>query len=127
MEVRVDVHDPNLFSDAELITIIFQSLFSNAFIFRDPGKTGRLTIRTREENSYWIADIIDNGEGIETSIGPHIFNMFYRGSERSIGSGLGLYVAKKAAERLKGKISFHREPEGTCFTVSVPLRIPDGI
>jgi signal transduction histidine kinase len=127
VEVSVDVHDTNFFSDVGLITIIFQSLFSNAFIFRDPGKTGRLIIRTREQNDNWMAEIIDDGEGIETSIGPHIFDMFYRGSERSIGSGLGLYVAKKAVERLKGNISFHHEAGATCFTISVPLRIADRV
>ena len=30
--------------------------------------------------------------------------MFFRGSEKSIGSGLGLYLVKKAVEKLNGRI-----------------------
>jgi signal transduction histidine kinase len=48
--------------------------------------------------------------------------MFFRGSERSIGNGLGLYIAKKALEKISGKISFtsNREHPGTTFKVEIP-------
>lgn len=121
VDVSVALGEPKVYTDPALLTIIFQSLFSNAFIFRDPSKRGTLTIRTREQHGHWIIDVIDDGDSIDQSIAPHIFNMFYRGSERSLGNGLGLYVCRKAVEQLKGSISFHLEPEGTRFTVTLPI------
>jgi signal transduction histidine kinase len=47
--------------------------------------------------------------------------MFFRGSVRSVGNGLGLYIARKAAEKANGKISFMNNPDGgTTFTVEIP-------
>lgn len=122
VEVTVDLGEPKVYTDPALVTIIFQSLFSNALIFRNPSAKGKLGIRTREQNGSWVLDVIDDGEGIDPSIAPNIFNMFYRGSERSLGNGLGLYVCKKAVEQLRGTISCHMESAGTRFTVTVPLQ-----
>ncbi|MBL0745561.1 sensor histidine kinase [Chryseolinea lacunae] len=121
VEVHVELHALRLHTDPALITILFQCLISNAFIFRDPAKKGKLVIRTRHEHGHWIADVIDDGEGVHHTVQPHIFDMFYRGSERAIGNGLGLYIGKKAAHRLKGTLSVHPEPSFTRFTLMLPL------
>lgn len=121
VDVSVDLHEQKMNSDPELITIIFQSLFSNAFIFRAPLKKGTLSIRTRQQESNWIIDVVDDGEGIVKEVQPYVFDMFYRGSEKSLGNGLGLYVARKAAGRLNGTITFHLDPGTTCFTVTLPV------
>jgi signal transduction histidine kinase len=122
VDVIVELHDHKMCTDSGLITIIFQSLFSNALIFRDPLRKGTMTIRTSLQNGNWVIDVIDDGDGVDQSVHPFIFNMFYRGSERSLGNGLGLYVCKKAIERLKGNISYHPEPPGTRFTVTLPVQ-----
>jgi signal transduction histidine kinase len=122
VDVRVQVDRDEMYSDLALMTIIFQSLISNAYTFRDPVKKGQLTIRSKRDNERWIIDVLDDGEGIDPSIQEHIFNMFYRGSERSTGNGLGLYVARKAAGRLKGNISYGRDADRTRFTVTLPCK-----
>lgn len=123
IEVSAELQEHKIFTDSALIIIIFQSLFSNAFVFRDPSKNGKLIIQARLQEGNLFIDVIDDGEGIDPSVQPYIFNMFYRGSERSLGSGLGLYVGRKAADRLKGSISFYVEPATTRFTVTLPLQI----
>ena len=66
----------------------------------------------------------DNGEGIKPEIAPKIFDMFFRGHPDSNGSGLGLYIAREAAEKLKGKINVSSEyGRGTTFTVEIPLHV----
>ncbi|RAW02604.1 sensor histidine kinase [Pseudochryseolinea flava] len=122
VDVTVELGEPKVYTDPALVVIIFQSLFSNAFVFRDPSKKGTLVIRTQQQNGKWTLDVIDDGDGIDPSISQHIFGMFYRGSERSMGNGLGLYVCRKAVEQLKGSISFRLEPAGTHFTVTLPLQ-----
>ena len=63
----------------------------------------------------------DNGEGIEESKLPHIFDMFYRATEKSEGSGLGLYIVKKVADKLEASILVEsQELEGTTFKVTIP-------
>jgi signal transduction histidine kinase len=47
--------------------------------------------------------------------------MFYRATERSEGSGLGLYIVKKVADKLNATIDVEsQELEGTTFTVTIP-------
>ena len=63
----------------------------------------------------------DNGLGIDSEYKSKIFLMFFRGSEISQGNGLGLYLVKKAIDKLGGKIEVDSE-EGkfTSFSISIP-------
>ena len=121
VEVNVQLQECKIKTDDALITIILQSLFSNAFIFREPLKKGKLIIQGYQQDSNWIMDVSDDGEGMAENIQSSVFDMFYRGSERSMGNGLGLYVARKAAEQLNGNISFHLTTGLTCFKVILPI------
>jgi signal transduction histidine kinase len=53
----------------------------------------------------------------------HAFEMFYRGSTKSVGSGLGLYIAKESAEKIKGKLTVESSAEGkgSTFVLALPL------
>jgi len=63
----------------------------------------------------------DNGIGISDKYIDKIFDMFYRATESSDGSGLGLYIVKETVDRLKGKIDVQSRPEeGTRFKVEFP-------
>ncbi|MEM6525317.1 MAG: sensor histidine kinase [Bacteroidota bacterium] len=66
--------------------------------------------------------IEDNGIGIDKMHLHSIFDMFYRASQESYGSGLGLYIAVEAAEKLKYKIEVESEiNHGTCFKIKIPF------
>ncbi|HZX74479.1 MAG TPA: ATP-binding protein, partial [Cyclobacteriaceae bacterium] len=66
--------------------------------------------------------VIDNGSGIPEKHLPKIFDMFYRASENSQGSGLGLYIVKEALQKLGGTIWVESEFKiGSTFTISIPL------
>jgi signal transduction histidine kinase len=65
--------------------------------------------------------IEDNGQGISDIHHEKIFNMFYRASDQSKGSGLGLYIVKDTVLRLNGKIEFASTlGKGSRFTFSLP-------
>jgi signal transduction histidine kinase len=103
-----------------LIKIIVENLIENAIDFSTPDNP-RLNVFATSQNGTVQMDFIDNGEGIKDSIKPQIFEMFFRGSVRSAGNGLGLYIARKAAEKASGKISFSSNPNGgTTFRVEIP-------
>ncbi|MEL7001979.1 MAG: ATP-binding protein, partial [Bacteroidota bacterium] len=51
-----------------------------------------------------------------------IYNMFYRGSDRSKGNGLGLYLVKASVDKLRGKIKIDSEESVyTQFVIIIPL------
>jgi hypothetical protein len=64
----------------------------------------------------------DNGQGIPEEHLNNIFEMFYRANDKVQGSGLGLYILKRAVERLRGNIHVESTLNvGSTFTVKLPL------
>jgi signal transduction histidine kinase len=118
-EFRFD-ESVEVYSDLLLVTLMIKNLIANALTFRDPTKEGLIQIRTMVTKDMFEFEIEDNGEGVSDQTKDHIFEMFYRGSERSIGSGLGLYIVYKIVEQLKGKIDFLSSVGSTIFKIKLP-------
>ena len=71
-----------------------------------------------------MLQIADNGIGIEPAFTNKVFEMFYRATEESKGTGLGLYIARETVSNLGGEITLESEPgEGTNFKVSLPKKV----
>ena len=69
-----------------------------------------------------MIEIKDNGRGIAKEFQSKIFDMFFRATDDSSGSGLGLYIVKETVDKLKGEITFESElRKGTSFTISLPM------
>jgi len=97
--------DLTIRSDPHRIRIILNNLISNAIKYADHKKKNpAVTVRAFLDDSKVTIEVRDNGIGIHTEHQKMIFNMFYRATEKSIGSGLGLYIAQEAAAKLKGSI-----------------------
>jgi signal transduction histidine kinase len=105
-------------SDADLITILIRELVSNAITFRNASH-GIVKVKW-EVGETVVLQVEDDGEGIKPVVGDTIFNMFYRGSSNSIGSGMGLYIVKQLVTRLGGKIEWSSHPGLTIFIVTLP-------
>jgi signal transduction histidine kinase len=68
-----------------------------------------------------IVTIIDNGLGIPEDLQDKVFDMFFHGAAKSGGTGLGLYMARKAIERLGGNIQLiSGQPRNTIFEIILP-------
>ncbi len=96
------------------------ALVDNAVKFSPHG--GQVIIKLHEEDNYVVADIIDQGIGIETSQIPRIFDRFYhieRSGERLFsGIGLGLAITNQVIKQHNGRLSVQSEPgTGSTFTV----------
>ena len=107
-------------ADAELLSLVWNNLFSNAFKFTPPGGTVSLTLSATEH--YAVVTVKDTGCGMSPEVGAHIFEKFYQGdtSHATQGNGLGLALVKRVVDIMKGEI--HVESaigEGTTFTVKV--------
>jgi PAS domain S-box-containing protein len=123
-QVHKEVHITGgvFYSDPWRIEEIFRNLISNAIKYRkisNPSHEIKIKITVEQEEA--IISFIDNGIGISKQNISRIFEMFYRASEQSGGSGLGLYIVKNAVEKLGGRISVGSEPgQYTIFEIVLP-------
>jgi signal transduction histidine kinase len=110
-------------SDRSRLKVVLNNLIGNSLKYHDPAKDNPLVeISATSQNSDFKIEIQDNGLGIATEHTPKIFDMFYRASEKSKGSGLGLYIVKETVEKMNGKISVESQlGRGTKFTVFLPM------
>lgn len=121
LEIETDVEE-NVFvdTDAELLSLVWNNLFSNAIKFTEPHGTVSLTLKTEGDSA--IVRVKDTGCGIPPEVGRHIFEKFYQGdtSHATQGNGLGLALVKRVIDIVGGDISVTSEVgTGSVFTVKI--------
>jgi signal transduction histidine kinase len=123
VDIRISVRNGIAFhSDQSRLSIILNNLISNSIRYQNPEVTDPF-VEICVEVSESAADILirDNGIGIDKENQEKVFNMFYRVSTKSIGSGLGLYIVKETVEKLNGAIQLESQPgKGTEFKIRLP-------
>ena len=111
-----------IFCDPQRLKVILNNLIENAIKYYDKNKPSNF-VRVKLElgDGEFILRISDNGIGIKTEYQKQIYNMFFRATERSDGSGLGLYIVKETLEKLNGTIMcYSDEGIGTKFEIRIP-------
>ena len=121
IEIDTDIaEDVTVKADAELLSLVWNNLFSNAFKFTKSGGTVSVTLTATEHHA--IVKIKDTGCGMSPEVGAHIFEKFYQGdtSHSTQGNGLGLALVKRVIDILQGEISVESVvDQGTTFTVKI--------
>ena len=121
LEIETEIEDGvNVESDPELLSLVWNNLFSNAIKFTEEGGTVGLKLHT--ENGHAVVEVSDTGCGISPEVGAHIFEKFYQGdtSHATQGNGLGLALVKRVVDIIGGEISVSSEPgKGSTFTVRI--------
>ena len=127
--ISIKIHD-NLIAyiDKERIYDVVSNLITNAIKYTPPG--GKITIRSKIENDFYIISIEDNGIGFTEEEKKHLFKEFGK-IERygqgwdvdAEGTGLGLFIAKKIIELHGGDIWMESEGKnkGSTFYFSLPM------
>jgi signal transduction histidine kinase len=107
-------------TDTNLLKLILQGFIKNAIQYQKQNfNTGWVKIIVEHsESQEIIIKVEDNGEGIPSSLQAKLFTMFFRGHETKSGTGLDLYIAKLAAERLQGFLEYAEEAGNTQFSVA---------
>jgi PAS domain S-box-containing protein len=112
-----------IYSDKARMKVLFKNVIGNAFKYRKRNIDNAFVHfeMTRTEENI-LFRIIDNGEGIsERSLGK-VFDMFYRGTSSSVGTGLGLYICKEVLANLNGSIDIESELNvGTTVNIILPI------
>jgi signal transduction histidine kinase len=121
---EIDVHERLILqSDKARWKTILSNLIGNAIKYHDHRKEKRyIKINATLTGSFFTVAIEDNGSGIPEEHKDKIFDMFYRGTDASTGSGLGLYITSEAVKQLNGSIQVNSEyGKGSYFIVKVPV------
>ncbi len=105
IEIETDIaEDVKVNTDGELLSLVWNNLFSNAFKFTPEG--GKVTLTLEATKNHAIVKVSDTGCGMSPETGAHIFEKFYQGetSHATQGNGLGLALVKKVVDILQGEI-----------------------
>jgi nitrogen-specific signal transduction histidine kinase len=110
------------YGDKTRIGIIVNNLVSNAIKYCNPNVSQPFVkVLITYNAKQAIIRVEDNGIGISEGQLQNIFKMFFRGSDRSKGSGLGLYIVKETVEKLGGTITVQSQlDKGSIFEVILP-------
>ena len=121
IEIETDIAEGVLVSaDSELLLLVWNNLFSNAFKFTDDG--GKVMLTLTADEKYATVKVSDTGCGMSAEVGAHIFEKFYQGdtSHSTQGNGLGLALVKRVIDIMQGEIGVESAVGvGTTFTVKI--------
>jgi PAS domain S-box-containing protein len=109
-----------VFLDDTLVKNILINLLSNAIKFSP--EFSPISIISKSNDSFIKIAVTDKGIGISTKDQEHLMDRFYRASNaiNISGTGLGLHIVSKYAERLNGKLAFESQiNKGSTFTVLI--------
>lgn len=112
-------------SDKIGVGIVLNNLVSNAIRYQNP-MSEQPFVDIEVEATDKTANIIvkDNGIGISKEGQTKIFDMFYRVSDETDGTGLGLFLVKETIEKLNGKINVESElGKGSIFQILIPNNV----
>lgn len=121
LEIDTDINeDIFINADSELLSLVWNNLFSNAVKFTDNG--GKIFVGLKKDNGFAIITVADTGCGMSAETGRHIFEKFYQGdtSHTGKGNGLGLALVKRVVDITNGEISVQSEiGKGSTFIVKL--------
>ena len=121
IEIETDIaENVKVKADAELLSHVWNNLFSNAFKFTPSGGTVTVSLTATEQHA--MVKVTDTGCGMTPEVGAHIFEKFYQGdtSHSVQGNGLGLALVKRVVDIMQGEIGVESVVgKGSTFTVKI--------
>ena len=123
IQINIDLdEDIMINADMELLNIVLNNLYSNAFKFTEYG--GNVSVSLKRNGEFVIIKVSDTGCGMPPEVGKHIFDKFYQGdtSHATEGNGLGLALVKRIIDIIGGEISVSSQiGVGSTFTVKLKI------
>ena len=124
---RIDIEQNfDFYSDKDILELILYNLLENAANTLTTNASERIApeiinIKVAPKSEYFEIFITHKGYPIPLEVSDKLFNMFYKSNEKAEATGLKLYTAKRAVEKLKGRIWLvESEKERTTFGVAIP-------
>jgi signal transduction histidine kinase len=121
VEVSQDVV---IYSHKNLVHTILQNVMENGLIYgsMENSREPELHVHVVNDDKHVSITITDNGNGFDSFIKDRLFDMFFKGTEKSQGHGLGLYIVNKAILALNGNIEVESlQGRYTKFRILLPV------
>ncbi|HEY5825773.1 MAG TPA: HAMP domain-containing sensor histidine kinase [Cyclobacteriaceae bacterium] len=123
IDIYILAPDEPMLLDKSRTKIILSNIISNAIKYHNLRQENPwVEVKTITDSNNYVISIADNGTGILPDKVDRVFDMFFRATDRSAGSGLGLFIVKEAVDKLGGKIALKSEyGKGSEFIITLPL------
>jgi signal transduction histidine kinase len=122
LNIHIPKDLPTIAADRDSLCEVVINLIDNAIKYSSEG--GVIVASAKAEGEFVEFSVQDSGIGIPGSLIAHVFDKFYRSHrsrENTVGTGLGLYIAKAIVESHGGSISVRSEDgHGSTFSFTVP-------
>lgn len=111
---------PTVLGDRAQLVLLLQNLLSNALKFRGEAPP-EIHVSADRKDDEWVFSVEDNGIGIEPERTGDVFKLFHRLHPELPGTGIGLALCQRIAERHGGRLWVESRPgEGSTFFFSIP-------
>ena len=122
--IFTDLENVEIYGNVDLLYRVFYNLIQNSIRYNMDN--GSIYISAKQNQHHTTVQICDTGIGIPAENRQRIFEPFFRvdksRSRLMGGAGLGLSIVKNIIEKHHGTIEISdNKPQGTCFTVELPL------
>ncbi len=127
VELHLAEHLPYIQANPHKLEQVFLNLIANAeYALQEAaeqdGREKILTLSTRQEGDWVIAEVRDNGLGIPEDVQKRLFEPFFTTKPEGAGTGLGLSICDNIVTDIGGEIACQStEGEGTTFTLRLPV------
>jgi signal transduction histidine kinase len=123
VDLMLDIENNLQFnSDKARLNTVVKNIIANAVKYsRKEIANSYIRVKAQKKQDEIILKIEDNGEGISEANLQKVFNMFFRASNATSGTGLGLYICKEIITKLNGRIEVNSVlGKGSVFTIYFP-------
>lgn len=127
LTLNCEIPEVSLFVDREALLIVMRNLIDNAVKFTRRQAEPMLDIRASQQDGRVLIEVRDNGIGFDPAYHDKIFTIFHRldASNEYEGTGVGLALARKAVQRMHGRLWAKSElGRGATFFVELPIGTP---
>jgi signal transduction histidine kinase len=126
LEVRLPAHPVGVTGDPEQLSRVLDNLVNNALTYRRQDHPASVRLEASIENGDALVAVEDRGRGVPAEMRERIFERFVRAdetSDRTSGTGLGLYISQQLAHRHGGRVELQWSApgEGSRFLLRLPL------
>lgn len=112
---------PTVLGNEAALTQCLSNLLGNAIKYVTPGRRPQVTVWAEDGPFGHRLLVRDNGIGIELANHERIFEVFQQLERRADGTGIGLAIVRKAAERMGGRVGLESSPGGgSTFWLDIP-------